>query len=94
MRKLFSTTLVGAGLLALAGTAAATPHAFSLGVFFGAPAHAARPVAPVHAAPLVQHAQPAYVERRAVHAPPPAHGAYRAPRGHQFYEERATRRAH
>lgn len=67
MRKGFAALLIGAGLVALSGTAAAQSHG-GMSIFFGVPA-------PVYVqAPDVHHPPPGY------YAPPPVY--YDASRSH------------
>ncbi len=84
MRKRYSTMLVGAGLLVLAGTAAAAPSQLGFGIYFAAPApvysspHAreVRYAPPVHAAPPV-YVEPAHVQHGSARvARYEGHGAY------------------
>lgn len=76
MRKSYSAMLVGAGLLALSGAAAAAPHV-ELGFFFGAPA----PVYAAPHAPVVRYSPPAYAAPHGyVEGAPVHHSSRRAAR--------------
>lgn len=64
MRKHYAALLAGAGLLAIAGTAAADPLGFGFNISFGAPAPAyAAP--PAHPYPQYAHSAPPALHARA-----------------------------